>query len=234
MGAGSVDQKSPVLKLNGISRSFKQGRKVIEVIKKSSFNLKKGEKVSFVGPSGCGKTTLLQICGLLDKPNSGEILIDGEKVNKLSDFKKTQIRKNKLGFVYQFHHLFPEFSAVENVMIPLLVKNVSKEEAYEKSEKILKNLGLGTRIDHRPSELSGGEQQRVAIARAVINNPLLILADEPTGNLDPKNAKIVFDLLLDVVKEHELSLLMVTHNIDLAKKTDRIITIKNGVVVKKY
>ena len=221
-----------VLKLCNISKSYKQGLKKIEIIKRSSFEIKRGERVSFVGPSGCGKTTLLQICGLLDNPSSGEIYIENQKVNKLSDSKKTQIRKNKLGFVYQCHHLLPEFSAVENVMLPLFVQGVSRNEALEKAGKILKDLGLGRRLEHRPSELSGGEQQRVALARAVIGKPSLILADEPTGNLDPKNADIVFKLLLDVVKEYKLSLLMVTHNIGLAKKTDRIITIENGLVKK--
>jgi len=221
-----------VLKLCDISKSYKQGLEKIEVIKNSSLEIKKGERVAFVGPSGCGKTTLLQICGLLDTANSGEIYIDNQKVNNLSDFKKTQIRKNKLGFVYQFHHLLPEFSATENVMLPLLIQNVSRDEALERAREILKKLGLERRLEHRPSELSGGEQQRVALARAVIGNPLLILADEPTGNLDPENSQMVFKLLLDIVKEYDLSLLMVSHNIELAKKADRLITIKDGVVRK--
>jgi lipoprotein-releasing system ATP-binding protein len=221
-----------ILKLQNISKFYKQGLEKIEVIKNSSFEIKKGEKVAFVGPSGCGKTTLLQICGLLDSPNSGEIYIDGQKTNNLSDFKKTEIRKNKLGFIYQFHHLLPEFSAVENVMLPLFIRGVSHKEGLEKAKKVLKDLGLEKRLEHRPGELSGGEQQRVALARAVIGNPLLILADEPTGNLDPENAEMVFKLLLDVIKEYGSSLLMVTHNIEFAKKTDRVITIRNGVVEK--
>jgi len=191
-----------ILKLCNVSKSYKQGLTKIEVIKSSSFEIKRGERVAFVGPSGCGKTTLLQICGLLDAPNFGEIYIENQKVNKLSDSKKTQIRKNKLGFVYQFHHLLPEFSAVENVMLPLFIQGISHEEALKKAKEILTGLGLKRRLEHRPSELSGGEQQRVALARAIIGNPSLILADEPTGNLDPENANIVFKLLLDVVKEY--------------------------------
>ena len=189
------------------------------------------ESVAFVGPSGCGKTTLLQICGLLDDATSGNIYINSQKINDLTDIEKTNIRKNNIGFVFQFHHLLPEFSVLENVMLPALINKSNKKETKTKAINILNDLGLFSKINNRPYQLSGGEKQRVAIARAIINNPSIILADEPTGNLDPENSEIVFNLLLKVVKTYNSSLLMVSHNMELAKKLDRIITIKDKKIV---
>lgn len=221
-----------VLRLENINKSYEQNEGFLDVIRDSSLSVKSRETVSFVGPSGSGKTTLLQICGLLDTPTSGRVFINGEDIGNVSDFEKTAIRRNSIGFIFQFHHLLPEFSILENVMLPAFVKGVSKKNIIEdKAGTILSDLGLSSKISNRPYQLSGGERQRVAIARAIINNPSIILADEPTGNLDPENADIVFNLLLKIVHNYNSSLLMVTHNIDLAKKLDKIITIKDKRIV---
>jgi lipoprotein-releasing system ATP-binding protein len=220
-----------VLELDNINKTFKQGKKSLEIIKDSFLKIKKGEIVSLVGPSGSGKTTLLQIAGLLDTPTSGEVIINGKNFkHSTKDSVRTMARKYEIGFVYQFHHLLPEFTALENVMLPLLIKGYSKKEAKEISENILSEVNLEHRITHRPSALSGGEQQRVAIARAIVGKPSIILADEPTGNLDPKTSGIVFELLLSTIKKHNLSSLIVTHEHNLAKITDRIVTIKDGIL----
>lgn len=218
-----------VLQLENIAKIFSKGKaNELEVLKDACLNLNYSEVVGLIGPSGSGKSTLLQIAGLLDKPTSGSIKIDGADSTKLSDKDRTQARLEKIGFIYQFHHLLGEFSALENVAIPLLVAKNNREESFEKAEKLLTRLGLKDRIQHRPSELSGGEQQRVAIARALVNNPLLLLADEPTGNLDPKTSGMVFKLLLDVAKERGTAILMVTHNQELITNLDKTITIDNG------
>lgn len=233
MARSLMNTENKILILENISKSYKQNEGSLEVIKDSSLFVKSKETVAFVGPSGSGKTTLLQICGLLDTPTSGDIYINNQNIKNLTDIQKTIVRRDNIGFVFQFHHLLPEFSILENVILPGLVKNTEKKKEIEKRAKdILDDLGLSSKINNRPYQLSGGERQRVAIARAIINNPLIILADEPTGNLDPENADIVFNLLLKIVHNYNSSLLMVTHNIDLAKKLDRMITIKDKKIVE--
>ena len=232
MESGSLNSNFEILKLEYINKKYKQNEGFLEIIKDSSLTVLNKEKVAFVGPSGCGKTTLLQICGLLDTPTTGNIYINSQKISNLSDIEKTNIRKNNIGFVFQFHHLLPEFSVLENVMLPALVNLKSNKKVItEKATDILNNLGLISKINSRPYQLSGGEKQRVAIARAIINNPSIILADEPTGNLDPENSEIVFDLLLQTVKNYNSSLLMVTHIVELAKRLDKIITIEDRKIV---
>lgn len=234
MARSLVNSSFEVLKLENINKTYKQNGGSLEVIKDSSLSILNQETVAFVGPSGCGKTTLLQICGLLDTPNSGQIFINEQNIGNLSDIKKTNIRKNNIGFIFQFHHLLPEFSVLENVIMPALIgeKNrITKKLIKEKATKILNDLGILAKINNRPHQLSGGEKQRVAIARAIINNPSIILADEPTGNLDPENAEIVFNLLLKTVNDYNSSLLMVTHNVDLAKKLNKIITIQDKKII---
>lgn len=228
-----MNTNDKVLILENISKSYKQNEGYLEIIKDSSLFVRSKETVAFVGPSGSGKTTLLQICGLLDTPTSGEIYINNQNIKNLTDIQKTIIRRDNIGFVFQFHHLLPEFSVLENVILPGLVKATEKKKNIEERAKIILNdLGLSSKINNRPYQLSGGERQRVAIARAIINNPSIILADEPTGNLDPENADVVFNLLLKIVHNYNSSLLMVTHNVDLAKKLDRIITIKDKQIIE--
>lgn len=231
MARSLTNSSFEVLKLENINKTYRQSGSDLEVIKNSSLSVFNQETVAFIGPSGCGKTTLLQLCGLLDTPTSGKIFINNQDVAKLNDVEKTNIRKNNIGFIFQFHHLLPEFSVLENVMLPALIDKKNKKLAKEKAINTLNDLGLIAKINSRPSQLSGGEKQRVAIARAIMNDPSIILADEPTGNLDPENAEIVFNLLLKTVSNHNSSLLMVSHNIDLAKKLDRTITIKNKQIV---
>lgn len=218
-----------ILKANNISKSFKEGSNKVDVLLGSSFSISKGEMVSFIGPSGCGKTTLLQICGLLDCPSNGDLYINDINTTHLKDKEKTIIRRNNIGFVYQMHNLFPEFSAIENILLPAIInkKNLKKE-----AELLLDKLGLFDKRNNMPSELSGGEKQRVAIARALINKPSLILADEPTGNLDDKNSFNVMDLFLNLVKEFNISLFMVSHNKDLSKLCNRILTIKDKKIIE--
>lgn len=233
MARSLMNTNDKVLILENISKSYKQNEGYLEIIKDSSLFVRSKETVAFVGPSGAGKTTLLQICGLLDTPTSGEIYINNQNIKNLTDIQKTVIRRDNIGFVFQFHHLLPEFSVLENVILPGLVKATEKKKNIEERAKIILNdLGLSSKINNRPYQLSGGERQRVAIARAIINNPSIILADEPTGNLDPENADVVFNLLLKIVHDYNSSLLMVTHNVDLAKKLDRIITIKDKKIVE--
>jgi lipoprotein-releasing system ATP-binding protein len=217
--------------LKNISKSFYQGNQTIQVIKNANLEIKAGEIVALVGPSGSGKTTLLQISGLLDNPDLGEIFINSKNLSKATDDQRTMARRTDLGFVYQFHHLLPEFSALENVAMGLLIKGIQKKEAFIRSKEILKEIGLEHRINHRPSELSGGEQQRVSIARAIVGKPSLLLADEPTGNLDSENSANIFNLLTEFTKQYKMACLVVTHNPELAKKMDRIIAIKDGILL---
>lgn len=221
--------KSP-LKLINIEKFFIQAGQKIEAVKDANLEIKKSELVALIGPSGSGKTTLLQIAGLLDTPTSGQVLINEIDASKANDKTRTEIRKNHLGFVYQFHHLLPEFSALENVALPLLIQGKSKKESFAEAEKILKEVGLQDRISHNPAELSGGQQQRVAIARAVVTKPSMILADEPTGNLDSELSEKIFTLLQSLVKNYEIGCLVVTHNLELTKKADRVISIRDGVL----
>ena len=218
------------LQLNQVSRRFTQGGQTLEVLKNIHLHLKKGESVALVGPSGSGKTTLLQICGLLEAPTSGTVKINDQACESLNDFERTILRRQYLGFVYQFHHLLPEFSALENVILPQLINGVTKTKARQQAEVLLGNMGLDHRLHHRPNQLSGGEQQRVAIARALANNPKVLLADEPTGNLDNATGEKVFGEMLALVRNSNLSTLIATHNMDLAGRMDRIVYLKDGVL----
>ena len=218
------------LVLKNINKSFSQGKQEIAVIKNANLTIAKGESVALVGPSGAGKTTFLQIAGLLENPDSGQILIGNVDAAKAIDQIRTDLRKNHIGFIYQSHHLLPEFSALENVAMPLLIKNIKKKQAFSQAEEILAEIGLEDRLTHLPSQLSGGQQQRVAVARAIVGKPSVLLADEPTGNLDSENADNVFQLILKLSRQHQISSLIVTHNLELAKKMDRIVSIKDGVL----
>lgn len=219
-----------VLELKNIQRHFGKGETITEVLKGIDLKINAGEIVALVGPSGSGKSTLLQIAGLLDTPSGGTIFVAGENASKASDKKRTSLRQNYMGFVYQAHLLLPDFSALENVMMPMLLAGVKESEAKERAAKLLDMVGLSHRLTHRSGQLSGGEQQRVAIARSLANNPKLLLADEPTGNLDPKTAETVFQMLLDVVRQTGLSALIATHNPELATRMDRRITVEDGIL----
>lgn len=220
-----------ILKLKNIKMEFKSGDSILKVLNNANFSLSKGESVALIGPSGCGKSTLLQIAALLETPTSGEIIINGKNALKLSDNEKTKLRRENLGFVYQFHNLLPEFTALENVIIPQSIKGIEKSEAKRISKELLEQVELSHRISHFPKTLSGGEQQRVAIARALATKPKLIIADEPTGNLDPDTSEIVFDLFLKLIRENNTALFMATHNIELARKLNRTISISNGIII---
>ncbi len=217
--------------LDSITRTFAQGEESLEILKNINFQIHAGEIVALVGHSGAGKSTLLQIAGLLESPTTGRVSMADKDTTQLSDADRTDLRNRYIGFVYQFHHLLPEFSAVENVMIPQLIANTSVAQARLKAQDLLIKLGLSHRLEHRPKKLSGGEQQRVAIARALANSPKILLADEPTGNLDYATSDIVFSEMMHLVRETGMSALIATHNPDLAKKMDRIIEIKAGQVV---
>ncbi|WP_032112163.1 ABC transporter ATP-binding protein [Candidatus Paracaedibacter symbiosus] len=219
------------LVLNSVTRSFSQGDEHVNVLRQVNLTIKAGEIVALVGQSGAGKSTLLQIAGLLEPPTSGKVFVNGKDTSFLSDVEKTELRRNYIGFVYQFHYLLPEFSALENVIIPQLIAGKSEAEAKARAEELLAILGLSHRFLHRPKKLSGGEQQRVAIARAIANTPKILLADEPTGNLDYQTSDIVFGEMLKIVRETGLSALIATHNPELASKMDRIIRVHDGIVV---
>ena len=226
-----MNKKNSTLLLKNICKYFMQGDEQLKVLNGVNLEIKPKEIVALIGPSGSGKSTLLQIAGLLDDPSSGDIYLNGELCSGANDRVKTELRRDYLGFVYQYHNLLPDFDALENVILPQLVAGVNYKEAADKAAWLLQRLGLGERMKHRPAELSGGEQQRVAIARALANTPKLLLADEPTGNLDPNTSDNVFLTLLDVVKETGLSALIATHNIELAHKMDREVTLKDGKLV---
>ena len=221
----------PVLELASIKKSFSKGSSnKIEVLKGVNLQLFPGEIVALVAPSGAGKSTLLQIAGLLDKPLSGKIFIDGQEVQNESDNQHTIIRRREIGFVYQFHHLLPEFSSRENIDLPQLSNGVPSKDAQRRSNELLDLVNLANRSDHRPAELSGGEQQRIAICRALANKPKIILADEPTGNLDQNTTLSVFESLLKIVKKTNLAALIATHNLDLAKRMDRVVELIDGKI----
>ena len=226
-----MNKKAPILELKGIYRSFKQGHETLQVLKGIDLEIEKGETVALIGPSGSGKSTLLQLAGLLEKPTKGDIYLNGAKCSTLSDAMRTSLRRDYLGFVYQYHNLLPDFNAVENVVIPQLIAGVAYKQAEEKAKWLLKRMGLEKRFVHRPAEMSGGEQQRVAIARALANTPKLLLADEPTGNLDPKTSENVFTELLSVIKETGLCALIATHNFDLADRMDRKVRLSEGKLI---
>lgn len=233
-----ADQTTPsgnagsVLILNGVSKSFLQGDRKVNVLNDVSLSLQKGELVALVGPSGSGKTTLLNIAGLLERPDTGQVTINGKATHRLNDRETSALRRKSLGFVFQFHRLLPEFSAAENIVIPQIMNRLSRSIAEERADQLLEMIGLADRRGHRPGQLSGGEQQRVAIARAVANIPSVLLADEPTGNLDPETAADVFQHLVAILRSTDTSALMVTHNMELAKSMDRVLTIRNGELVE--
>ena len=220
-----------IIELKAVKRHYVQGSRKLTILDGVDFSLNRGEMVALVAPSGTGKSTLLHTAGLLERPDGGDVLLAGRACGRLSDEQRTKIRRNDIGFVYQFHHLLPEFSALENIMMPQLIKGLARNEAAERAEQLLDYMQIGKRAAHRPSELSGGEQQRVAIARAVANAPLVLLADEPTGNLDPVTASYVFEALEALVRQSGLAALIATHNHDLAKRMDRRVTLSNGKVV---
>ncbi|MYG10674.1 MAG: ABC transporter ATP-binding protein [Rhodobacteraceae bacterium] len=223
----------PILTARGIGKSYNLGKpNEITVLKDVDLNMKHGEVVGLLAPSGAGKSTLLFILGLLESFDKGSLEINGKDVTKTSDSARTQVRRKEVGIVYQFHHLLPEFNALENVMIPQLANGIAKSSAREHAGKLLKRVGLSDRINHRPSELSGGEQQRVAICRSLANSPNLLLADEPTGNLDVDNSQQVFEVIKELVKVSGISALIATHNLSLAEQMDRVVCLENGVLVE--
>ncbi len=224
--------KKMALQLSGVERTYGQGETSLSILKDANFELRSGEIVALVAPSGTGKSTLLHLAGLLEHPDAGEVFINGKPCGTLSDEERTSIRRSDIGFVYQFHHLLPEFSALENIMMPQMIAGLAPKEAHVRAKALLDYMRIGHRAEHRPAELSGGEQQRVAIARAVANAPLLLLADEPTGNLDPETASYVFDALEALVRQSGLAALIATHNHDLAARMDRRVTLSEGKIVE--
>ena len=230
-----VDQRlrRPILRLVGLKKTYRQGERELHILDGASADLYEGEAVALVAPSGSGKTTLLQVAGLLDHPEEGAIILAGRDCSSLTDRERTRVRRTDIGFVYQFHHLLPEFDALENVMLPQLIAGIAKSEAELRARDLLTAFGLGERLLHRPAELSGGEQQRVAIARAVANAPLVLLADEPTGNLDPETAERVFVQLLHFVRKAGLAALIATHNFELAHRMDRVLRLEGGKLVEQ-
>ncbi|WFU37793.1 ABC transporter ATP-binding protein [Bradyrhizobium sp. CB82] len=222
----------PVIYLHEIKRQYVQGENVLTILDGAKLALWPGQSVALVAPSGSGKSTLLHIAGLLEAPDSGEVYVGGSPTSQLPDIERTQLRRTEIGFVYQSHRLLPEFSALENVMLPQMIRGLKRSESVKRAKDILSYLGLGDRITHRPAELSGGEQQRVAIARAVANAPRVLFADEPTGNLDPGTAEHVFQALMQLVKATQVSMLIATHNMELAGRMDRRVSLSNGQVVE--
>jgi lipoprotein-releasing system ATP-binding protein len=220
-----------VLELRGVGRVYPGPDGGLTVLAGADLQLASGEMVALVAPSGTGKSTLLHLAGLLERPDSGEVLVQGEKCSKLGDLRRTELRRRTIGFVYQFHQLLPEFSALENVVLPQMIDSISRRAAAKRATELLDLVGLGARLHHRPAKLSGGEQQRVAIVRAIANRPKILLADEPTGNLDPGTATDVFDTLTRLVRETGLAALVATHNIALANRMDRIVTLRGGMLV---
>ena len=227
-----MNEAAPALRLEAIERRYGRGETTIEVLRGADLALWPGQSVALIAPSGAGKSTLLHLAGLLEKPDGGEVYVGGAATAAMSDDKRTALRRVEIGFVYQFHHLLPEFSAAENIVLPQMIRGLSRAEATARARELLAYLGLAARESHRPAELSGGEQQRVAIARAVANAPRVLLADEPTGNLDPKTADHVFATLTALVKASRVAALVATHNLDLAARMDRRVTLREGRVVE--
>jgi lipoprotein-releasing system ATP-binding protein len=222
----------PILYMHKVDRRYRQGDATLNILRGAELALWPGQSVALVAPSGAGKSTLLHVAGLLEHPDAGEVYIGEVATAHLSDAERTRIRRTELGFVYQFHHLLPEFNAVENVVVPQMIRGLGRGEAMRRATELLSYLGLGERLTHRPAELSGGEQQRVAIARAVANAPRVLLADEPTGNLDPHTAEHVFHALTQLVRASGLAVIVATHNMDIAARMDRRVTLRDGQVVE--
>jgi lipoprotein-releasing system ATP-binding protein len=225
--------EAPALELRAVGRTFHQAGSPLPVLRGVSLVLRPGETAALVGPSGAGKSTLLHVAGLLERPDAGEVLLDGRECGAMSDLARTEIRRSTLGFVYQFHHLLPEFSALENVMLPQMIAGKAKGEARDRARELLAKVGLTARAEHRPARLSGGEQQRVAIVRALANRPRVLLGDEPTGNLDHHTADDVMAVLMELVRETGLAALIATHNLALAARMDRSLTLEDGVIVEQ-
>ncbi len=226
------DDDHPILFLHGVSRQFRQGDATLDILRSAELAVWAGQSVALVAPSGAGKSTLLHIAGLLEHADAGEVYIDGVATSHMTDVERTRIRRADIGFVYQFHHLLPEFSALENVMLPQMIRGLGRNEASARAAELLSYLGLKGRLPHRPTEMSGGEQQRVAIARAVANAPRILLADEPTGNLDVRTSEHVFATLGHLVRATNLATIVATHNLDIAGQMDRRVTIRDGQVVE--
>jgi lipoprotein-releasing system ATP-binding protein len=222
----------PVLQLQGLKRTFRQGDREIPVLQGASAELYPGQAVALVGPSGAGKSTLLHIAGLLETPDGGRVIINGADCSRLSDSERTRVRRTEMGFVYQFHQLLPEFSALENVLLPQMIRGVPRRAGEARAKQLLTMLGLGERLAHQPSQLSGGEQQRTAIARALANAPKLLLADEPTGNLDPTTSAHVFHELLELIRHTGVAALMATHNLALASRMHRVLILDSGQLIE--
>ncbi|MCX7120973.1 MAG: lipoprotein-releasing ABC transporter ATP-binding protein LolD [Gammaproteobacteria bacterium] len=221
---------NPVIQCHAIGKTYRDGELCVKVFDNINLSVMPSETVAIIGSSGAGKSTLLQLMGGLDKPTQGYVSINGKKIAELKERERCELRNHDLGFIYQFHHLLPEFSALENVCMPMMIAGMSTEVIAEKSEKMLEQVGLKNRMHHRIGELSGGERQRIAIARALVNNPSCVLADEPTGNLDHHTADIVFNLMLELNREHQTSFVIVTHNEALARRCDRVLVLGNGVL----
>ncbi|HEV3183341.1 MAG TPA: ABC transporter ATP-binding protein [Xanthobacteraceae bacterium] len=227
-----MNAQHPAIFLHAVERRYHQGETTLEILSGADFEVWAGQSVALIGPSGAGKSTLLHIAGLLEQPDAGEVFIEGMPTSGLTDAERTRIRRNDIGFVYQFHHLLGEFSALENVLLPQMIRGLKRHEANRRATELLSYLGLRERLHHRPAELSGGEQQRVAIARAVANAPRILLADEPTGNLDPRTSDHVFGTLAQLVRASGLAAIVATHNMDLARRMDRRVTLRDGQVVE--
>jgi lipoprotein-releasing system ATP-binding protein len=221
-----------VLRLDQLVRTYRQGPRCIEVLVGASIEIHPGESVALVGPSGAGKSTLLHIAGLLETPDSGHVIVNGRDCSGMGDSERTAVRRMEMGFIYQFHQLLPEFSALENVMIPQMILGRSRKQAAARANQLLSAMGLAERVSHRPAELSGGEQQRTAIARALANSPKLILADEPTGNLDPHTSDHVFESLLHLIHSTGVGALIATHNMELARRMDRVLRLEDGILIE--
>lgn len=223
-----ADTRTPVLSLKGVERRYKSGDRMLHVLRGANLDLYPGEMTGLIGPSGSGKSTLLHVAGLLEKPDAGTVTFAGKDALAMSDDARTMVRRLQLGFVYQFHHLLPELNAVDNVAAPLMINGQSRAKARKRAQELLRQMGLAERDHHRPGQLSGGEQQRVAIARSLANRPKILIADEPTGNLDPNTSRVVFQNLFDIAKQEGVAVLVATHNVELTSVMDRVLTLHEG------
>lgn len=228
MTQAGVESGRPVLSLRGVARRYKSGDRTLHVLRGVDLDLFPGEMAGLIGPSGSGKSTLLHVAGLLEKPDEGTVTFNGQDALKMSDKDRTLVRRLQVGFVYQFHHLLPELNAIDNVASPLMINGVSRSRARKRAQDLLHSMGLKERDHHRPGQLSGGEQQRVAIARSLANRPKVLIADEPTGNLDPTTSRVVFQNLLDIAKQEGVAVLVATHNVELTSYMDRVLTLQEG------